>query len=89
MTQVDELLAFLGEAITPFHAVSAMAGRLLAAGFSEVERFDTRRDEARFWLFYDAARELFDCGAGGAVAGRSWPAFGRRAHRQSQPLCEA
>ena len=41
MTQVDELLEFLGAAVTPFHAVSAMAGRLLAAGFSEVERFDT------------------------------------------------
>ena len=30
--------------------------------------------------FYDAARELFDCSAGGAVAGRSWPAIGRRTH---------
>ena len=30
----DSLLAFLAEATTPFHAVGAMAQRLLAAGFS-------------------------------------------------------
>ena len=40
MTQVDELLAFLSEAISPFHAVAAMAKRLRAAGFTEVEQFD-------------------------------------------------
>ena len=51
MTQVDELLEFLGEAITPFHAVSAMAGRLLAAGFSEVERFDTAEMKPGFGYF--------------------------------------
>ena len=51
MTQVDELLEFLGEAITPFHAVSAMAGRLLAAGFSEVERFDTAAMKPGFGYF--------------------------------------
>ena len=41
MTQIEELLRFLGEAVTPFHAVAAMSQRLCDAGFEEVERFDT------------------------------------------------
>jgi len=40
MTQIDALLGFLGEAVTPFHAVAAMSRRLRDAGFEEVERFD-------------------------------------------------
>lgn len=37
---VDDLLAFLGESPTPFHAVSAMSWRLAAAGFEELEHID-------------------------------------------------
>lgn len=33
---VDEMLAFLAEATTPFHAVSGLAWRLAAAGFTEI-----------------------------------------------------
>lgn len=40
MAEVDELMAFLKEAVTPFHAVSAMEKRLTAAGFLEVTQFD-------------------------------------------------
>ncbi len=40
MAEVDELMAFLKEAVTPFHAVSAMESRLTAAGFREVTQFD-------------------------------------------------
>ena len=40
MTQIEALLEFLGEAVTPFHAVAAMSRRLSGAGFEEVERFD-------------------------------------------------
>ncbi len=40
MTQVDELLTFLREAVTPFHAVQAMSRRLADAGFEAVEFFD-------------------------------------------------
>ena len=40
MTQIEALLGFLGEAVTPFHAVAAMSRRLSDAGFEEVERFD-------------------------------------------------
>jgi len=40
MAEVDELMAFLKEAVTPFHAVSAMESRLMAAGFREVTQFD-------------------------------------------------
>ena len=40
MTQVDELLTFLGEAVTPFHAVAAMSRRLTSAGFEAVTAFD-------------------------------------------------
>ena len=36
MTQIEELLLFLGEAVTPFHAVAAMSQRLCDAGFEEV-----------------------------------------------------
>ena len=39
MAEVDELMAFLKEAVTPFHAVSAMEKRLTAAGFLEVTQF--------------------------------------------------
>ena len=39
MTQVDELLTFLGEAVTPFHAVAAMSRRLTSAGFEAVTAF--------------------------------------------------
>ena len=39
MTQVDELLIFLREAVTPFHAVQAMSHRLADAGFEAVESF--------------------------------------------------
>ena len=37
MTQVNELLTFLREAVTPFHAVQAMSRRLADAGFEAVE----------------------------------------------------
>lgn len=40
MTQVNELLTFLREAVTPFHAVQAMSHRLADAGFEAVESFD-------------------------------------------------
>ena len=40
MTQVDELLTFLGEAVTPFHAVAAMTRRLTSGGFEAVTAFD-------------------------------------------------
>ena len=40
MTQVDELLTFLGEAVTPFHAVAAMSRLLTSAGFEAVTAFD-------------------------------------------------
>ena len=40
MTQIEALLEFLGEAVTPFHAVAAMSLRLQDAGFEEVQRFD-------------------------------------------------
>ena len=40
MTQIEALLGFLGEAVTPFHAVAAMSLQLQDAGFEEVQRFD-------------------------------------------------
>jgi len=40
MAETTELLTFLGEAVTPFHAVEAMTRRLKMAGFDEVEQFD-------------------------------------------------
>ena len=40
MTQVSELLTFLREAVTPFHAVQAMSRRLADAGFEAVDSFD-------------------------------------------------
>jgi len=40
MAETSDLLRFLGEAVTPFHAVAAMAQRLTAAGFVEIEQFD-------------------------------------------------
>ena len=40
MTQINELLGFLRESVTPFHAVRAMCERLERAGFEAVERFD-------------------------------------------------
>lgn len=40
MAETTALLKFLGEAVTPFHAVEAMTKRLVAAGFIEVEQFE-------------------------------------------------
>ena len=40
MAETTELLRFLGEAVTPFHAVEPMAQRLSAAGFIQAEQFD-------------------------------------------------
>ena len=40
MAETTELLTFLGEAVTPFHAVEAMTRRLKTAGFEEIEQFD-------------------------------------------------
>ncbi len=40
MAETTELLTFLGEAVTPFHAVEAMTRRLKMAGFEEIEHFD-------------------------------------------------
>ena len=40
MTQIEALLGFLGEAVTPFHAVAAMSLQLQDTGFEEVQRFD-------------------------------------------------
>jgi len=40
MAETTELLTFLVEAVTPFHAVEAMTRRLKTAGFEEVEQFD-------------------------------------------------
>lgn len=39
-SHLEDLLAFLAEASTPFHAVSALSWRLAAAGFVEIERVD-------------------------------------------------
>ena len=36
MTQIEALLGFLGEAVTPFHAVAAMSLQLQDAGFEAV-----------------------------------------------------
>jgi len=41
MTQIEALLGFLGEAVTPCNVVAAMSRRLHDAGFEEVERFDS------------------------------------------------
>lgn len=41
MAATTELLAFLAEAVTPFHAVEALIRRLRAAGFIELEQFDS------------------------------------------------
>ncbi len=38
--QVTNLIAFLAEATTPFHTVSALSWRLAAAGFIELEQID-------------------------------------------------
>ncbi|EED35225.1 conserved hypothetical protein [Luminiphilus syltensis NOR5-1B] len=43
---VPELLDFLNEATTPFHAVDAMAWRLAAAGFTELDNLNSRDIEA-------------------------------------------
>ncbi len=40
MAETTELLTFLGEATSPFHAVEAMIRRLRAAGFTALEQFD-------------------------------------------------
>lgn len=40
MAETTALLKFLGEAVTPFHAVEAMTKRLVAAEFIEVEQFE-------------------------------------------------
>ncbi|GIR69514.1 MAG: hypothetical protein CM15mP74_07650 [Halieaceae bacterium] len=40
MTQINELLDFLRESVTPYHAVRGMCKRLEQAGFESVERFD-------------------------------------------------
>ena len=40
MTQINELLDFLRESVTPFHAVRGMCKRLEQAGFESVERFN-------------------------------------------------
>ena len=39
-TQIDELMTFLSESITPFHAVEVMAKTLQASGFEQLEQFD-------------------------------------------------
>ena len=49
---VQDLLAFLGEATTPFHAVSAMSWRLAAAGFTELEQIDGAELEPGAGYFY-------------------------------------
>ena len=41
MTQIEALLGFLCEAVTPSHAVAAMSWRLSDAGFEEVECLDS------------------------------------------------
>lgn len=46
MSVVNELLAFLAEATTPFHAVEAMSERLAAAGFIELTDIDSATLEA-------------------------------------------
>ena len=49
---VDELLNFLAEATTPFHAVSAMEWRLAAAGFTELDAIDGEKLEPGQGYFY-------------------------------------
>ena len=39
-TQIDELMMFLSESITPFHAVEVMAKMLQRAGFEQLDQFD-------------------------------------------------
>ena len=39
-TQIDELMTFLSESITPFHAVEVMAKTLQASGFEQLDQFD-------------------------------------------------
>jgi len=43
MSVVDDLLEFLAESTTPFHAVAAMRQRLTAAGFQELQTIDTTK----------------------------------------------
>ncbi len=38
-SQIDGLLQFLAESVTPFHAVAAMSKRLIEAGFEELSQF--------------------------------------------------
>ena len=38
--QIQDLLKFLAEATTPFHAVAAISWRLAAAGFEEIRSVD-------------------------------------------------
>ena len=42
-TQIDELMTFLSESITPFHAVEVMARTLRASGFEQLDQFDAVR----------------------------------------------
>ncbi len=43
MSVVGDLLEFLSEATTPFHAVEAMRARLISAGFVELKAVDSAR----------------------------------------------
>ncbi len=42
-TQIDELMTFLRESITPFHAVEVMVKTLQQAGFEQLDQFDAVR----------------------------------------------
>ena len=85
MRDVDELMGFLLEAVTPFHAVSSMRKRLLEAGFQEVGQFEVGKMEPG--LGYFVTRQGSSLMA--ARAGKGMPAQGIRligAHTDSPNL---
>lgn len=42
-TQIDELMTFLSDSVTPFHAVEVMSKTLRQAGFEQLDQFDAVR----------------------------------------------
>ena len=65
--RLDDLLAFLGEATSPFHAVTALTTRLQDAGFTAVEHLDGMSFEAGQGYFVtanDSSIVAFRAGSG-------------------------
>jgi aspartyl aminopeptidase len=65
--RLDDLLAFLGEATSPFHAVTALSRRLQDAGFTAVEHLDNTSFEAGQGYFVtanDSSIVAFRAGSG-------------------------